>query len=814
MTRHNLRHVLPFLLALAATLPARSDEPPVFTADEIRFFESEVRPVLVKRCYECHAAEKQKGALRLDSREGAIAGGDSGPAIEPGDAESSLLVEAIRYESYEMPPDGQLPEDEAAALIKWIEMGAPWPAGEVVAAARSEPAITDEDRAHWAFQPLTHPTPPDVNDSGWSHNEIDRFLWARLEEAGLSPAPEASKETLVRRLYQDVIGLPPTPEQVDAFLSDDSPQAVERLVDELLESPRYGEKWASFWLDLVRYADSDGYKQDDLRPHAWRYRDYVIAAFNEDKPYDRFVLEQLAGDEVAPHDPDALAATGYFRHGIYEYNQRDAMGQWRDMLNDITDNVGDTFLAMGMGCARCHDHKFDPLLQKDYFRLQAFFANLTFRDDVPLATPEQIAAHAEQQAAWEAAAGDVLARMDEITGPKMKSAEKAAVGKFVEEIRAIWAKPADERTPYEKQIADLVYRQVLGAETTSIRKLSKEEQAVWDELEAELAQSDPLKPAPLTPGQTVTDTGPTAPVVFIPDRERLGEVDPGFLTILDPEPAVIEPVPTAPDSTGRRTAFAQWLIRPDHPLTSRVIVNRIWQQHFGTGLVATPSDFGNLGQPPSHPELLDWLSAEFVNHGWSLKRLHREILTSAAFRQSSIHPAAAAAEQLDPANRLLWRFPVRRLTAEQIRDSMLAVSGELKLGTGGPGVEGNKPRRSVYVKVERNARDAVLDVFDLPDRIIGTGERTTTTTPTQSLLMINGGPVLKWAEAFAQRVENEVPGSADSQVRHAYRLAFGRDPTGEELDRATAFLDAEHGDGTLTDVCHVLLNSNEFLYLD
>ena len=814
MSGHDLRNLIPLLLVACTLTSARAAEPPAFTPEEIRFFESEVRPLLVQRCHECHGADQQKGGLRLDSRDGAILGGDSGPAIEPGDAAASLLVEAIRYESYEMPPDGQLPEDEAAALVKWIELGAPWPAGEVVAAARPESKITDEDRAHWAFQPLTHPTLPDVSDEGWSRNDIDRFLFAQMADAGLNPAPEAAKETLVRRLYLDVIGLPPTPEQVDAFLSDDSPQAVERLVEELLESPQYGEKWASFWLDLVRYADSDGYKQDDPRPHAWRYRDYVINAFNADKPYDQFVLEQLAGDEVAPHDPEALAATGYFRHGIYEYNQRDAMGQWRDMLNDITDNVGDTFLAMGMGCARCHDHKFDPILQKDYFRLQAFFVNLSFRDDVPLATPEQVAAYGEQHAAWHAAAADVLARMDEITGPKMKSAEKAAVGKFVEEIRAIWAKPPEERTPYEKQIADLIYRQVLGAETTSIRKLSKEEQAVWDELEAELAQFDPLKPAPLPPGQTVSDTGPTAPVVFIPGRERLGEVEPGYLTILDSEPAVVSGAPAAPESTGRRTAFAQWLIRPDHPLTSRVIVNRVWQQHFGTGLVATPSDFGHLGQPPSHPELLDWLAAEFVNHGWSLKWLHREILTSAAFQQSSVSPDAVTAERIDPANRLLWRFPVRRLTAEQIRDSMLAVSGALKLETGGAGVDGSKPRRSVYVKVERNSRDGVLDVFDLPDRIIGTGERTTTTTPTQSLLMINGGTVLKWSKDFAERVQKEVPGGADSQVRHAYRLAYGRDPTAEELDRATAFLAEEAGGGTLTDVCHVLFNSNEFLYVD
>lgn len=805
------------VVLLAAPSSLMADDPVSFSAEDIKFFETSVRPLLAEHCLKCHGPDKQNGGLRLDSRESVVTGGDSGAAIVPGDPAASLLVEAIRYESFEMPPDGRLPDEEAASLVRWIELGAPWPAGETVAAARSEREITDEDRAHWAFQPLTHTTPPNAVESGWIVNDIDRFIAARLIQADLNPAPPAPKVTLVRRLYEDAIGLPPSPEQVDAFLSDESPQAVEKLVDQLLASPRYGERWASFWLDLVRYAESDGYKQDGSRPYAWRYRDYVINSLNSDKPYDRFVLEQLAGDEVAPGDPEALAATGYFRHGIYEYNQRDAMGQWRDMLNDITDNVGDTFLAMGMGCARCHDHKFDPILQKDYFRLQAFFTNIALRDDVPLATPEQVAAHDAQQAAWKTAAADVLANLDAIEEPKAEAAEKAAVGKFTEEIRAIWAKPVEERTSYEKQIAHLVYLQVLGEETTSIRKLNKEEQAEWDALQAELAKFDELKPAALPPGQTISDTGPTASAVFIPGKERLGEVDPGYLTIFDPEPAVIPPVPTAPNSTGRRTAFAQWLISPDNPLTARVIVNRIWQQHFGTGLVATPSDFGHLGQSPSHPELLDWLAGEFIHHGWSLKWLHREILTSATFRQSSIVESSSQAERIDPSNRLLWHFPVRRLSAEQIRDAMLAVSGSLKLDAGGPGTDPDQPLRSVYIKVERNSRDPVLDVFDLPDRIMGTGERTTTTTPTQSLLMINGGTVLKWSAAFAERVEQEVPGGQDSQVRHAYRLAFGRDPTEHELSQAVAFLSSTDGEdppGTLVDLCHVLLNANEFLYVD
>jgi hypothetical protein len=399
------------------------------------------------------------------------------------------------------------------------------------------------------------------------------------------------------------------------------------------------------------------------------------------------------------------------------------------------------------------------------------------------------------------------------------------------------AKPESERDPYEKQLAYLVWLQVLGDEGQNASKLSKEDQSRWDALQQELKQFDHLKPPPLPLGRLAGDVGPVAPAVFIPGRERLGEVLPGFLSVLDEAPAVIEPAPAAPNSTGRRTALARWLIRPDHPLTSRVIVNRIWQHHFGTGLVATPSDFGRLGEAPSHAELLDWLAVRFMEHGWSIKWLQREVLTSATFRQSSrsddpdarsvrVAPASANAMQVDPANRLLWRFPVRRLSAEQIRDAMLAVSGELELEGGGPGVDFQQPRRSVYTKALRNARDPLLDAFDQPDRILGTGERNVTTSPTQSLLMINGDWVLARATALARRLEREIAGADDSRVRLACRLVYGRDPSAMELDRATRFVLArreaarsaraaeEQGDPALADLAHVLLNSNEFLYVD
>jgi len=367
------------------------------TADQLKYFETHVRPLLVEKCYRCHSDQKQSGQLRVDSREGLLLGGESGPAVVEGHLEESLLLEAVNYKSLQMPPDSKLSDEQIEHLTRWVEMGAPWPAGEKVAPSRSPGReISDEDRHYWAFQPVKRVDPPQVEGDAWSRTEVDRFILAKLKEAQLEPAPGANRVTLARRVSLDLTGLPPSPQMMDAFLSDTSDTAYETLVDQLLASPRYGEQMARSWLDLVRYAESDGYKQDTYRPNSWRYRDYVIQAFNSDKPYDRFVMEQLAGDEIDPHNPEALAATGYWRNGIYEYNQRDAAVQWRAILEDVTETTADAFLGLGLGCAKCHDHKFDPLLQKDYYRLQAFMCNISFQNERPLATPEQIAAYQKQ----------------------------------------------------------------------------------------------------------------------------------------------------------------------------------------------------------------------------------------------------------------------------------------------------------------------------------------------------------------------------------------------------------------------------------
>ncbi|MFV0445036.1 MAG: DUF1553 domain-containing protein [Planctomycetaceae bacterium] len=776
--------------------------------EQVKFFEQHVRPLLVKKCFKCHGEEKQSGNLRVDSRGGLLAGGDSGPSIELGQPDESLLMEAVRYESYEMPPDGKLSDEQIDVLAKWVSIGAPWPGDDGTAPVRHlQSKITDEDREYWCFQPLRHSAPPVAAADHWSRTPIDRFIWAQLCDAQLSPQPEADRLTLIRRATELVTGLPPSLAEVDAFLSDDAPQAYEQLIDRLLESPRRGEHLARFWLDLVRYAESDGYRADSFRPTAWRYRDYVIDAFNSDKPYDQFVSEQLAGDELDPGNPAALAATGFFRHGIYEYNQRDAETQWKTMQEDITDTTADTFLALGMGCAKCHDHKFDPILQSDYYQLQAFFSNIGPRDQVPLATPEEIASHREQQAHWETATAEIRDELRAMEQPKLDSMAAGAVKMFVPELQAIWHKPDEDRTAYERQIAWLIDEQVRSAQARLDDKFKEEAKVQRDALLARLKEFDNIKPQPLPVGRTITDIADTPTPLLIPGKSRLGEMVPAFLAVLDEPPPVIEPPPAAPHSSGRRAALARWMTRPEHPLTSRVMVNRIWQQCFGTGLVATPSDFGRLGECPSHPELLDWLATEFVSHGWSIKWLQKQILLSAAFRQASLPIAGdtasppsgsfAAAFMSDPGNRLLWHFPTRRLAAEQIRDAMLSASGELDLTAGGAGSDYNSHRRSVYVKVLRNSHEDLLDVFDFPDRITSSGERNVTTTPTQQLLMINSDFTVQRASALARRVSKEVAGGDDSRIRQAYRLTLGRDPGEKELLRAAEFLQKRRdADGT------------------
>jgi Protein of unknown function (DUF1549)/Protein of unknown function (DUF1553)/Planctomycete cytochrome C len=784
--------------------------------EKAAFFEQKVRPILQASCFTCHshAAKKSKGGLMLDARDSILKGGDRGPAVIPEKPDESLLIKAVGKldEDLKMPPTGKLTDEQIATLREWIKMGAPWSGKSATANAKPHGTITDEDRRWWAFQPVKSPVVPEIrNPQTEVRNPIDAFVIAKLQSAGLTPAPPADRRTLIRRVTFDLIGLPPTPAEIEAFVNDQSTDAYEKLVDRLLDSPRYGERMARIWFDVARFAESDGFKADDERPGAWRYRDYVIESFNADKPYDRFIKEQLAGDEIAPDDAYALVATGFLRAGVYEYNNRDVRGQWDAILNELTDTVGDAILGLGMGCARCHDHKFDPILQKDYYRLRAFFAGLSAREDIPVATERQQAEYRARLAKWEAETREIRAKIEALEGPVRAKIEKEVVIKLPEEIQAILRKPVRERTPYEQQIADLAWRQVTYEFHRIDIKFKGEAKLARDQLRKELAKFDADRPE-LPEGMAARDVGPTAPPTVFPKTQAV--VEPGVPSIFDPNPL---PVMAGPTTTGRRKALADWLTKPENPLTARVAVNRVWQQHFGRGLVATSSDFGHLGEQPSHPELLDWLTKRLIADGWRFKPLHREIVLSQTYRESAMKPIV-----VDPENLMLGHTAVRRLEAEQVRDALLSITGKLDLTVGGPSVGSDHPRRSVYTKVKRNTRDPLFELFDTPESFTSTSQRLVTTSPLQALLMVNSPFMVRQAEAFAGRVRKENPSDETARLDAAYRLAFGRPPTESERRRAIAFLDEQAkrmkvGDARAaawTDLCHVLLNASEFLYVD
>ncbi len=810
---------LAVVLLFWACVPSLGDEVGKATnADaNVPFFEQHIRPVLIQRCVQCHGAEKQQGQLRLDTEAALRKGGESGTAIEPGNVEDSLLLSAIRHESLEMPPDGRLSEREISAFEKWVASGAKWPAGatlETAESARRE--ITEQDREHWSFLPVEDPQVPVCGDgqpADWCKNPIDHFVLRRLTAEQMTPAPQADRRTLLRRLYFNVIGLPPTPEELNRFLQDESLLAVESAVDDLLNRPGFGERWARHWLDLVRYGESDGYRADGYRSGAWHYRDYVVRSLNEDKPYDRFVAEQLAGDELFPGDPDSWVGTGYLRLPIYEYNQRDVVTQRNDILNDITDVTADVFLGLGLKCARCHDHKFDPLLQTDYYRLQAHFAALLPRDDALLIDPDRQRQYEQQLQQWEAATTEIRDRIAELEKPAREKQAAVVLAKFTPEILAMYHKSPDERTPYEQQLVYFVDRQTTEEGSSKPSKSAAEQ---IEKLKKQLASFDHLKPALPHRTLSVQDTGRIAPPTEIVKGSRSEVVEPAAIEVVR---HLVPTVPASPgrDSTGRRAALASWIASPQNPLTARVAVNRIWQQYFGRGLVATSSDFGRLGEEPSHPELLDWLASYLTKHGWRLKSIHRLILTSATYQQSAFHPQAAQYQQIDPANTLRWHANVRRLDAEQIVDAASSVAGQLDATVGGPSVGSGDRRRAVYRKVRRNKPDSLLHLFDATDGINSVPKRSVTTTAPQALALLNG----KFGQQRAREMADRVAGHATTTseiVRHAYELAFARLPSEFELEMAIEYLGSSEtempSNSLLTDFCHVLLNANEFVYVD
>ena len=798
------------LFSSAASILTASDD-----LSSLKFFETHVRPLLAAECYECHGEDKAKAGLRLDHLDLILEGGESGPALVKKDVEGSLLIEAVRRTDpdFSMPPKKALTGAQVATLEEWVAMGAPWPEETVTHVERDEHGFTAEDREWWAIQPVAKVSAPDTGGD-WAKNEIDHFIARKLEENHLEPAPEADARELVRRLYFDLHGLPPSMEETENFVTAyalDPDKTVAETVEQLLESPHYGERWGQHWLDVVRYAESDGYRADEFRPDTWRYRDYVIQALNENKPYDQFVREQLAGDELAPNDPDTLIATAFLRLGIYEWNQRNAEMQWDLILTEMTNVTSEAFLGLGMGCAQCHDHKFDPILQKDYFALQAFLNSTWWPESTPLGTKEEKADFEKQEAAWRKAAGPILAKIDALTADRREKSREFIVRQFPQEVQDIYWKDATDRTAYEEQIAQLVQRQVDYKErrTDFEKEFAKDTEKLeqYKALKTELAAFDKLKPEPLPTAFITTDVGTEAANTFFKSRGEKIEVEPAFLTLMNPEKPVVKPTGS---TTGRRTALADWIASEANPFSTRVIVNRVWQRHFGNGLVATPNDFGRLGDPPSHPELLDWLTTGFLENGWQIKPLHRLITSSATYRQTARREPMTGESITDPENRLLWRFPPQRLDAEQIRDAKLAISGELDRKIGGPSVDGTAPRRSIYVKKRRNTHDPMIGGFDAPSGFSSAPTRIMTTTPNQSLMLVNGEWSIKRAGAFAGRILAGQKELNPEMIRRAYQIAFGREPDTQELSGAISFIESQMKfvDGTAKKPAHKYPDEN------
>ena len=931
--------------------------------------------MLAENCYRCHGDKKQKGNLRVDSRSAILAGGELGPAIEPGSPEKSLLVKAIGHgdPDLKMPPKDKLTAEQIADLTTWVKMGAPWPGDTQTPApktARStDKEITAKDREHWAFLPIRRPAIPLVRNAAWVANPIDNFILAGLDAKGLTPNPAADRVHLLRRVTYDLTGLPPTPKEVDAFLADQSPGAYAAVVDRLLKSPRYGEKWARHWLDLVRYAETNSYERDNPKPNVWRFRDYVIRSFNENKPFDRFLREQLAGDEMPNPGPDQLIATGFYRLGIWDDEPSDREQARYDGLDDIVTTVSQSMLGLTLDCARCHAHKIDPIQHQDYYRFLAFFRNISdYRnggpgDEAPIydagATKENAVRQMKKLEDRKAAIRDRLAALE---AEVQKASPKANVPQRpdVEELVYRYYRDSWDRLPvfdslkfettgplpsgyfdlaprdrndtfgfvYEgslvvpkagsytffldsddgsrlliggKKIAEhdgihgvglektatldlaagrhpirLEYFQkhngfglyvawsgpgferrmlsaVPGEKNSSgdffsfFRKsapavLGKAKYAEYQRLKKELDGLKDALPDGAARALVVTENGTSAPETFVLLRGNPAshgpKVEPGFPTVLG---AADPKVAAKLHSTGRRTALADWITSPQNPLTARVIANRVWQQHFGRGIVRSPNNFGTQGDRPTHPELLDWLATELVEHGWDLQHLHRLILASNTYRMSSTgRPEALKA---DPTNDLFWRVDMRRLSAEEIRDSILAVSGDLNETMFGPSVFPEIPkevlagqsvpgrgwkaspiaeqhRRSVYVHVKRSLLLPILDAFDLAETDRTTPTRFASTQPTQALLMLNSDFVQKQSANFAARLKREAGTELRAQVRLGLRLCMSRSPTDAEIDRGvhlvTELRDEDHAtaDESLRYFCLMAINLSEFMYVD
>ena len=908
--------------------------------EDFDFFETKIRPVLVNKCYECHSVEaanrgKQKGGLLLDTREGIRKGGDTGPAVVPGDVSASLLLKALRQEELEMPPKGKLPDEIIADFTKWIESGAADPRDHASTELKS---TTIDASNHWAFKAPEMSGLPEVKNPKWAKSEIDRFILHQLEAQDLSPVASASPRVLVRRIYFNLLGLPPTPEQVDEFLiasERDHDAALAKLVDSLLESPHYGERWGRHWLDVARYAEDQAHTFGvKKRANAHQYRDWVIRMLNEDLPFDQFVKYQLAGDLMEDESEDRFrkySGLGFLGLGAQYYKNSDKAQAEADELDDTIDTLTRGFLGLTVSCARCHDHKFDPIPTKDYYALAGIFNGRRYTE-IPLAEEDAVKAYNEEQKVIKDLEskyrGDLRGmgrnqgreklnqvsrylqegwRMNVLKSEGVRFSDEEYAKKrglhphFAKRFRDVMAvnrksdlskrlpelerwhqhevkfdeKPTIESLKVPQEIVKLAeqlqVKVIKAAEAFSkievekagelakarneedrlnkvIGKMENDQKRllknIWydghapfyasdndvynkflnevqkKEADSKKAEFEGLRKngLPKYPVAHAIQGGGKAMQVYIRGNpaSKGDWVARGSLEILNDEPR-----PTDPEEAKKlsytRLDLAEAITSPENPLTARVIVNRVWQWHFGRGLVSTSSNFGLLGEAPTHPELLDWLTVKFIENGWSLKWLHREILRSASYQLSSERDSRN--EELDGDNLYRWRFDRRRLEVEAWRDALLAISGKLDPEMGGPtfDLKNNNTRRTVYASISRHQLDGMLRIFDFPDANVSAASRTETTVPQQQLFVLNSDFIIEQAKAFAKQVAQKHEDLA-KQVEHAYQLAFGRSPSEAELKVAQSYLEAEkEKDDKLSrweQYCQALLASNELMYLD
>ena len=838
-------------------------------------FARDIRPLLKVRCNKCHGEEKQQGGLRLDTKAAALKGGDSDrPSFVAGKPDESLVVELVTSQDIDqrMPLKAEpLTATEVELLKRWIHAGAQWPESESAKSAQSQMVVSDEDRQHWSFRPLQQITPPLIEEVASVRTPVDQFIRSTLAEHKLSPSQEADRRTLIRRIYFDLIGLPPKPEEVEAFVNSSDSNAYEKLIEKLLTSDHYGERWARHWLDVARYADSDGQEGDADRPNAYHFRDFVIHALNDDMPYNELVRWQLAGDEIDPDNPRAIAATGFIVAGTSTIlnvpMEEEKLRNRANELDDMVSTTGQALLGLTLACARCHDHKYDPLPTRDYYRMMRIF-NSGDRTEVPLVARAELATHRQATASWQKEFDEAKKQRDDW----LKEARKPFIDSIRAEKIAKLSATEDEKkllleTPdvaNAKKLANRFNKELKVGDAEYVAAMPEEKQALWKEHDRQVREIEARKPATLPTAFAFADFAPEPRESWYFERgdfmARNERMDLGFLTVLttgktpDDYWSEARQSQQRDDSTQQRRAMADWITDLDHGagvLLARVIVNRVWQHHFKEGLVKTASDFGTRGDLPTHPELLEWLTSEFIHHGWSLKHLHRLMLNSATYRQSNTSNADNAA--VDPSNHWLWQRRPMRLESEVLRDSILAVSDSLNPAMYGPSfkppiaveamqarnVKNAYPRdakdsaetrrRSIYMFHKRVVQYPFMQAFDAPDAQVSCGRRVNTTVAPQALALLNDPFVRLRAAELAQRLQLEFSSEQTKQVQRAFELCLARQPEADELEDAIAFLRSQQearsqrdsnlsaeqaSQLALTDICQMMFSLNEFIYID